>query len=431
MSQFQTIQNEILKESYTKINHNSGLSIYVIPKNFSTTYALFGTRYGSIDSRFRNADSDHDTVVPDGIAHFLEHKMFENENGEDTFFRFAKYGANANAYTSFDKTCYLFSCTDAFYESLEVLLDYVTHPYFTPQTVEKEQGIIGQEIRMGEDSPSNRLLYGMLVCLYKNNPVKIDIAGTVESISQITAELLYECYNTFYNLHNMALVICGNVDVQKVCEVADRILKIQTPKPTKRYRPAEPKQVAKERYLAKMSVGTPLFSIGIKNVDIEADASMRAKTRAALAILTDILFGKESSFFNEIYESGLLSSGLDYWYEHNEAFSLISLSGESQNPEEVYQAFLNYIESLKKEGLNQASFGRYKRVQYANLLDIFDSTESVANQFMAELFDGADLLNLPTYLDAVTYQDVKALFEKLFVRDAYAMSVIEPLEKKE
>ncbi len=427
MSEMKTIQNALLGESYTHICHDSGLNIYVLPKPFSTTYAMFGTRYGSIDSRFRLEGASEDTVVPDGIAHFLEHKMFENENGEDTFLRFARFGANANAYTSFDKTCYLFSCTDSFYESLEVLLDYVTHPYFTPQTVEKEQGIIGQEIRMGEDNPHNRLLYGMLGCLYENNPVKIDIAGTVESISQITAPLLYACYETFYNLHNMALCICGDVDAKQVVAVADRVLQKQAPRPIVRYRPSEAPTVFQKRYHAKMSVSAPLFSIGVKDVAISACPRERAKKRAALSILQNILFGKSSSFFNRLYESGMIKGNLDYWFEHNEAFSLLSLSGESDNPEAIYAEFVTYIECLKKEGLCRQSFERYRRVQYAEVLDIFDSTESVANQFIAELFDGADLLDSASYLEQVTYEDICALLNEIFCEDAYAMSVIEPL----
>lgn len=430
MSEFKTVQNDALAESYVHIRHDSGLDIYVIPKSFSTVYAIFGTRYGSIDSRFRFADASEDTVVPDGIAHFLEHKMFENENGEDTFLRFARFGANANAYTSFDKTCYLFSCTDSPYDSLEVLLDYVTHPYFTEQTVQKEQGIIGQEIRMGEDNPHNRLLYGMLECLYEKNPVKIDIAGTVESISHITADLLFSCYNTFYNLHNMALCICGDVDAQKVCEVADRVLKKQAPQTIVRYRPAEAPQVAKPRYCAKMSVSAPLFSIGIKDVAISPDPAVRAKKRAALSVLQNMLFDKSSPFFLSIYESGLLNGSLDYWYEHNEAFSLLCVSGESDDPEAIYREFLSYIDSVRKEGLDEASFLRHKRAQYADVLDVFDSTESLANQFIAELFDGADLLDSAAYLDALTFTDVCELFASLFCEKAYAMSIIEPITEE-
>ena len=204
------IKSDILNEKYYKINHPSGLTVYVLPKeNYSSAYAVFGTKYGSIDTRFKRSDSDKWTEVPEGIAHFLEHKLFESED-LDAFERYAKTGASANAYTSFDKTCYLFQCSSNFKENLKILLDFVQNPYFTPQTVQKEQGIIGQEITMYYDVPGWMSTFNLLRCLYKNHPVRIDIAGTVDSIAQITDKLLYDCYNTFYNLHNMALVVVGN-----------------------------------------------------------------------------------------------------------------------------------------------------------------------------------------------------------------------------
>ena len=213
------IKSDILNEKYYKINHPSGLTVYVLPKeNYSSAYAVFGTKYGSIDTRFKRSDSDKWTEVPEGIAHFLEHKLFESED-LDAFERYAKTGASANAYTSFDKTCYLFQCSSNFKENLKILLDFVQNPYFTPQTVQKEQGIIGQEITMYYDVPGWMSTFNLLRCLYKNHPVRIDIAGTVDSIAQITDKLLYDCYNTFYNLHNMALVVVGNVTKDDVLSV--------------------------------------------------------------------------------------------------------------------------------------------------------------------------------------------------------------------
>ncbi len=431
MSQMIHKENKALQESYTLIHHKSGLDIYVFPKDFSTTYALFGTRYGSIDSRFRKLTEENETLVPDGIAHFLEHKMFENENGEDTFLRFARFGASANAYTSFDRTCYLFSCTDHVYESLEVLLDYVTHPYFTPQTVQKEQGIIGQEIKMCEDEPSNRLLFGTLGCLYEKHPVKLDIAGTVESISQITADLLYQCYNTFYNLHNMTLCICGQVTPEEVVAVADRVLPVQEPIPVERYRPQESPKVVCDRYEAKMSVSSPMFQIMVKDVAISPDPAVRAKKRAAVAILNHILFGKESSFFNDLYDSNLIHANLDYWFEHTQAFSLISVSGESDDCEAVWEKFHAYLDDLRKNGLPRDSFERYRRVEYAQLLDIFDSTDSIANHAMEAVFEDFDLLDLPQILASVTYEEVNGLFQTMFRREYCAMGVIAPFEQSE
>ena len=207
------------------IKHPSGLDIYICEMNgFSTTEALFGTKYGSINTMFKTKADKEYTVVPEGIAHFLEHKLFENEDC-DAFAQYAKTGANANAYTSFDRTCYLYSCSDNYLESLKILLNFVQNPYFTQETVDKEQGIIGQEIKMCNDNPGWKVLFNMLQGMYHSHPVRIDIAGTIESIAKIDAELLYKCYNTFYNLHNMVLVLAGNVRTNDVLSVADELLK--------------------------------------------------------------------------------------------------------------------------------------------------------------------------------------------------------------
>ena len=207
------ITNEKTGDKYVYIKHDSGLDILVCEmEGFSTTEALFGTKYGSINTRFKTGKDKDYTVVPEGIAHFLEHKLFENEEC-DVFDLYAKTGASANAFTSFDKTCYLFSCSDNYKASLEILLSFVQSPYFTKESVDKEQGIIGQEIRMYEDNPSWRVFFNLLSILYHSHPVKIDIAGTIDSIAKIDADLLYKCYNTFYNLHNMVLAIAGNVKI--------------------------------------------------------------------------------------------------------------------------------------------------------------------------------------------------------------------------
>ena len=204
-----------LGESYTKAVHSSGLEIYIMEKpQFSSCYAIFGTKYGSIDTEF-SVDGKDTVRVPEGIAHFLEHKLFESEDG-DAFNKYALTGASANAYTSFDRTCYLFSCSDKFYENLDILLNFVQSPYFTEATVSKEQGIIAQEIKMYDDSPAWRVMFNMLKTMFKKHPVSIDIAGTVESIAEIDAGLLYKCYETFYNPSNMFICIAGNVDTNAV-----------------------------------------------------------------------------------------------------------------------------------------------------------------------------------------------------------------------
>ena len=204
--------------------HKTGLKIVVWPMpEASSAYAVFATKYGSIHNTLPTADGGTE-IVPEGIAHYLEHKLFESESG-DAFTRYAATGANANAYTTFDRTAYLFHASENILPSLEILLNFVQEPYFTPETVQKEQGIIGQEIRMGEDMPGRRVLFNMLKGLFHNHPVRVDIAGTVESIAKITPELLYRCYYRYYNLHNMVLVVAGRITPEEVMDACDRLLK--------------------------------------------------------------------------------------------------------------------------------------------------------------------------------------------------------------
>ena len=267
------ITNARIKEEYLRIKHKSGATILLYPmKGYSTAYALFATKYGSVDTTFKTNEDPDFVTVPEGIAHYLEHKLFENDEC-DAFDLYAKTGANANAYTSFDKTAYLFSCSQKFEENLRILLGFVQEPYFTDATVAKEQGIIGQEIKMYDDDPQWRVMFNYLKAMYHSHPIQQDIAGTVESISHITPELLYRCYDTFYNLGNMVLALAGNLDIQKVLQVCGRLLKPSTPVTVRRVIPPEPDSVVRPQVEERLSVALPLFQFGFKEVLLEAMAS--------------------------------------------------------------------------------------------------------------------------------------------------------------
>ena len=232
-------------------------------EGYNTAFALFGTKYGSVNTTFKTKNDADFVTVPEGIAHFLEHKLFENEDC-DVFELYAKTGASGNAYTSFGRTAYLFSCTENFPESLSILLDFVQKPYFTQATVDKEQGIIAQEIKMGEDNPYVAVFFNLLKAVYHSHPVRIGIAGTVDSIAKINADLLYRCYYTFYNLNNMVLSVAGNCRVDDVLEVADRLLKPCEDAGLECVFPNEPDTVVQSEYKCSMPVGVPLFAIGFK-----------------------------------------------------------------------------------------------------------------------------------------------------------------------
>ncbi len=420
-------KNELLNEQYTKISHKSGLDIYVFPKKLTTTFALFATKYGSIDNKFRLKGKKDIIEVPNGIAHFLEHKLFDNENGEDTFSRYAKTGANANAFTSFDKTAYLFSCTENFKESLEILLDFVTKPYFTDKTVQKEQGIIGQEIKMGEDSPGRRLFFNLMEAMYDKHPVQISIAGTVDSIAKIDADLLYRCYNTFYNLHNMILCVCGDVSADDVISVADKVLETAEYIEIARIFDEEKPTVKKEKTTVKMQVAKPLFEIGIKDCDISENPRERLKKAAGMSGLDEMLFSKSSKIFNELYEEGLISGSFDYGYTVSSSFAFNELSGESSNPDIVYERIRKYIKEMQKVGLDKDVFERCKKVIYADFIKTFDSTEEIACELMSYIFEDSDMFEYADIIRELTFEDVENLLEEMFDDERFAISTVYPI----
>ncbi len=425
MTAFTLKENKAIDERYYYTQHKSGLPVYVIPKNHGTGYAVFGTNFGSIDNCF--VCDGKEITLPDGIAHFLEHKLFENEDGIDTFKKYAEYGASANAYTSSDKTVYLFSATENMKESLGILLDFVTHPYFTDETVAKEQGIIGQEIRMYDDNPGWRLYFNMLTALYHKHPARIDTAGTVETIAEITPETLHAAYNTFYNLRNMALVVCGNMPPIEVLEVCDEYLKEAPVISPERVFPEEPETVYQKEISQKLSVSMPLFSVGIKDTDQPASGKALAKKQAEFEIILELLFGKASDFYTRLYEKGLINSAFSSGYEAHTNFGFGEISGYSNDPDAVYKEILAEIELFKKNGFDKEDFERVKRVFYAANIREFNSTDEIANEFIAHVFRGFDMLDYPEVIASVTLEEVTNRFRTAFVEDHIVLSKILPL----
>ncbi len=424
-------ENKILNEKYYAFKHKTGLDVYVFPKKLTTSYALFATRYGAVDNKFMIEGDDDFTSVPDGIAHFLEHKMFECEGGVDAFELYAKTGASANAYTSNIMTAYLFSCTEKFNESLEILLDFVTHPYFTEATVQKEQGIIGQEIRMYDDHPGARLEKGLLQAMYEKNKMRIDIAGTTESIAEITADTLYKCYYTFYNLNNMALCVCGDVDVKQVMDICDKVLK-DAPKQTiiRDYEDADEKrEVYKKRSVCELHVSKPIFAIGVKDMDISTDPKARMKKAYGISILNEILYSQSSEFFNELYDRNLIAHDLSSSSEHTKYCSFIQISSESSDPEAVYDYFVEYIAKMQKKGLDVDEFELAKRTIYASSVKSFDSTDDIANNLIYNVFDGGDILDAPEVISSIDIDYVSELLNSMYKEEYYAMSVVNPIKK--
>ena len=416
-----------LGESYFKYTHPSGLDIYVFPKNMSATYALFGVKYGSINNSLV-VDGERVTV-PDGIAHFLEHKLFFNEDGSDSFERFSEYGADANAYTSFNKTVYLFSCTDRFEDSLGELTYFVTHPYFTEESVNSEIGIISEEIKMYEDNPGDRCFYGMLEGMYEHHSIRRNICGDVDSIKKITPGLLYDCHAAYYTPENMALVVCGNVDVDSVIDIADKHLSRDWQKRKSQLPPENEREDATtyQSYVeAAMQVSKPMFSIGYKDVLIPEDARERIKRDAIFSILNEMIFARSAELYSSLFEKNMISPAFSYGYTISKDFAYSSVAGEADDPKAVLEEISAHIKMLKENGLDRGEFERAKRVMYAESVKTFDSTESVANSLFAFVCEDAEMLEFTDILADVTFDDVRDAFEDAFDDRTVTLSVVVP-----
>lgn len=411
-------------ESYVKALHPSGLKIYILEKpQYSSSYAVFGTKYGSIDTCF-SVDGE-ETCVPEGIAHFLEHKLFESEDG-DAFTKYAKTGAYANAFTSFDRTCYLFSCSDKFYENLAILLDFVQSPYFTEQTVKKEQGIIGQEIRMYDDSPAWRVMFNMLMQMYHNHPVRIDIAGTVDSIAKIDYKLLYKCYNTFYNPSNMFICIAGNVNADKILKQIDEGLKPSRPIEITRINSPEPDSVISSYTEQSLAVAQPLFCFGYKETAEKPERTVKEKICTALLI--EIIAGDASPLYSRLVNEGLINDEFSSEYFNGYGYSAVIFEGESSDPKRVAEALKEEVERLKAEGIDKKLFSAVRCGMYGNAVRMFGNVESIAMQLADCAMNGSGLFDGIKYLKSVTVEDV---YKRLNMLDneKTVLSVINPLEE--
>jgi len=389
-----------------------------------------GVKYGSIHNSFSTSKDIPPKSYPEGIAHFLEHKLFINEDGSDSFERFSEYGADANAYTSFNKTAYLFSCTDNFESSLSELLEFVFHPYFTQSSVNSEVGIISEEIRMYDDNPSDRCFYGMLEGMYESHSIRKNICGSIDSISKITADMLYECHKTFYNPSNMALVICGNItseDVFRICDlhlpkhqISSEIILDNIPN--------EKPDVFKKVVERKMQVAKPLFNIGFKDTNIPSDPILRQKKDAGMAILDEILFSRAGELYNYLFESQLISPGWSYGYTISENSAYNSIAGEADDPNKVLCEIKKQLSYLLEKGLSYEDFIRGKRVMYSEFVKSFDSVDSIANNLLSFFCEDAELLSYAEIIDSISFEYVNELFTTSFEDNCITLSVIYPTQ---
>ncbi len=400
----------------------NGMTVIIIPKNTTKKkYVIWGVNFGSIDNHFKV--NGEEIYIPDGVAHFLEHKMFEQENGKNSLDTLMALGIDANAYTTSDHTAYLFECTDHFYEGLDELMNYVQNPYFTNENVEKEKGIIAQEIRMYDDDPGWQLYMGILDCLYKNNPIKVDIAGTVESISKITPEVLYKCYNTFYALDNMTLVICGDFEPEKLLEeVKKRLTKNKTYEKIERIYPEKEKTINKKYVEKNMNVSMPIFAIGIKDVS-KMDSEI-VKKHIAIEILLNMIIGKSSDLYKKMYNQGLLLEEPSIDYEFSEEYAHIVISGQSNDSEEVYKMFKEEIENYKNNELNIDHFERIKKKIYGDYVVEYNSVSEIARMFLTDHMKKISSFDYIEQYKVITKEYVEQVLKEIFNNEYMALAIV-------
>lgn len=394
----------------------NGLNVTIVPKvGFRKTYAVFTTNYGSIDNEFVPIGLERIAHVPDGVAHFLEHKMFEKEDG-DVFHKFGQYGASANAYTSFTKTSYLFSCTDMVYENLETLLDFVQEPYFTDETVEKEKGIIAQEIQMYQDNPDWRLSFGLLKNLFPTHPIHIDIAGTVESIQDIRPEDLYMCYDTFYHPSNMKLLVVGNVDPEmtmafiKENQASKDFIEVP---PVKRHFTAETKEAIVHESTIEMDVMRPKALVGGRYFgEWPEDAKEKHRFELAVNYGLSLLFGNTSRHFDEWYQSGLIDDSFytDFSIERDLCF--FEIGGDTPSPKALTNHIESVLMSLPARDLTEEKLEVLKKKHLGRLLNSMNSVEFIANHY-EDQNDGVTIFDYPSLIATIHIDDVKKALNQL------------------
>ncbi|MGG4102791.1 pitrilysin family protein [Paenibacillus lautus] len=422
----ESIHYDNLQETLYYEVMDNGLHVYVLPKpGFQKTYATFATKYGSVDNHFK-VEGESETRVPDGIAHFLEHKMFEEPEG-DIFAKFASNGASANAFTSFDQTVYLFSATENIHENLETLINFVQNPYFTDQNVEKEKGIIGQEINMYQDNPDWRVYFGLIEAMYKVHPVHIDIAGTVESIGTITKEDLYTCYNAFYHPSNMLLFVVGGVDP---VETMNLIRSNQAAKSyekqgsIERLFDPEPQGVEEKRRESRLAVSLPKCLFGFKEKQIGLTAEEQLRRDLTTKLMMDLLFGSSTELYQQLYDEDLISDSFGHEYNSSPQYAFSAVGGDTKDPDQLLERIRTEVDKLKATGFQVFDFERARKKKMGGYLRMLNSPENIAHEFTRYQFRGVDFFKVLSVYESITIDDVNRRLQEHVDWDQLAVSIV-------
>ncbi len=423
---YEKIKSERLGEHYYVIKEKNIPDIYFFPKELSNIYALCAIKCGSLDNEIIVDGVRFN--FPEGTAHFLEHKMFEGSGEVDIYEQFAKYGADANAYTSYDRTVYYFSCTENFAENLQILLDMVFFPKFTSQGVEKEKGIIAQEIIERNDSPEDICFFQLLKTLYKNNPIRNNIGGTVESINKVTFDILREYYNIFYHPENTAVIVCGNVNVECICDIVTQFASHAPYRFIERITPKETDNIVSKRVESSMHTSIPLFCIGYRYDEIVCDAEQLRRYDICLSILELMLFSTSGELYNMLYDSQMITSAFSDWHICDERVFMMAINGYAENPDEVCQYIMSYLKKQLSNGFSNDDFERCKRIVLADYITHFDSTEEIASSLITDAFDGVNVFDDGDIVQKISLEEITVFARKFFNEDRAAISIITPLE---
>lgn len=402
----------------------NGLHVYVDRKpDFAKSYAFFATNYGGMDMRFQLDGQWHDT--PAGVAHFLEHKMFDTKDG-NALQMLSANGASPNAFTSTDITGYYFDSTQKFEENLKILLSFVSVPWFTPESVAKEQGIIGQEIRMGDDDPDTQVFYSLMKGLYEHSPIRVDIAGTVESIARITDQTLYDCHKAFYNPGNMVLCVAGDVDPRRVCALAREILPAEGKGEIPRdYGQPESDRAFQPEVVREMEVSTPIFRLGWKAEPADKGPE-RLRRQLMGELACEALLGTSSPLYERLYEQGLVNDGFDYGYEAYPGVAILAAGGESRDPWAVRDAVAEEAQRIGREGIEENLWRRLKKAAYGSRVKTLNSFESVCVNLAQSHFNGVDYFTFPEIYDSMEKSDVEGCIRSWFTPERTALAVVRP-----
>ena len=423
------IENKVIQEKYYQEVLENGLTVYLMPKNeFYKTYAIFSTKYGSRDTEFIPIGESDYIKTPEGIAHFLEHKLFEQPDGSDASNKFAELGADVNAFTTNSQTAYLFSTTSDVDSCVELLLDFVQSPCFNSAGINKERGIIEQELLMYLDQPQNIQYYGILKALYKENNIRNEIGGTVDSIKKIDEDLLYTCYNTFYHPSNMVLTIIGRFDENKMIDLikANQSKKtFEKPFEIKRKYVLEDEVVNEKHSYIDMNVGMPKTTVGVKFPYKKLSFKESLKRFVSIEILIDLYFDESTSYYEELITEGYINNSFEYSLYYDETYGHLLLNVDTFDPEKFINKIKSIFDNIKNNPISEIDFNRLKKLYQARAIKRFNSLEYIANSIVESHMDGHNIFDYMDVLNDINIEDVSKM-KHLFNEESISTFIIFP-----